>query len=156
LSRFGEWVDVVIDDVLPTKDNRLMYAKSSTPGEMWSSLLEKAYAKVSGGYSALEGGTIPEALEDFTGGIAETVSLSRHTSEDIWDLIVQSEQRGFPMACYIEVRSTDSRIVPRTPPELIPLSVSWKVGERGVIGQVNEDGLVLGHAYSIIGATEGP
>lgn len=52
---------------------------------------------------ALEGGTIPEALEDFTGGLAETVSLTRHTSEEIWDLIVESSHSAFPMACYIEV-----------------------------------------------------
>ncbi|XP_072286291.1 calpain-1 catalytic subunit-like isoform X2 [Pyxicephalus adspersus] len=130
LWRFSDWVDVVIDDKLPTKNNRLIYTKSNSRAEMWSALLEKAYAKVCGGYLTLQGGTIPEALEDFTGGIAETVSLSRHTSEDIWDMIVQSAHRGFLMACYIEVT------------------------ENGDIGQVNEDGLVLGHAYSILGAKE--
>ncbi|XP_040190394.1 calpain-1 catalytic subunit-like [Rana temporaria] len=130
LSQFGEFADVIIDDLLPTKNNALMYAKSSTKEEMWSPLLEKAYAKTRGGYSALEGGTIPEALEDFTGGLAETVSLTHHTSEEVWDLIVESLHSAFPMACYIEVSG------------------------HGKVGEVKEDGLVLGHAYSILGAKE--
>ncbi|XP_073454171.1 calpain-1 catalytic subunit-like isoform X1 [Aquarana catesbeiana] len=130
LSQFGEWLDVVIDDTLPTKNNALIYTKSNTLEEMWSPLLEKAYAKMRGGYLALEGGTIPEALEDFTGGLAETVSLTRHTSEEIWDLIVESSHSAFPMACYIEVSG------------------------HGEVGEVKEDGLVLGHAYSILGAKE--
>ena len=36
---FGEWIEIVIDDLLPTINNRLIFTHSTYKDEFWSSLL---------------------------------------------------------------------------------------------------------------------
>ncbi len=73
--RMGKWIDVVVDDLLPTENGNLLYAHSKTKNEFWSALLEKAIAKVNGSYESLTSGSLAEALVDLTGGVPETINL---------------------------------------------------------------------------------
>lgn len=126
--RFGRWVDVVIDDKLPTINKRLIFVHSNDPTEFWPALLEKAYAKVCGSYSDMNAGTPAEALVDFTGGVHITVDLSK-PPPNLWELMCRAGQSKSLMGCGTPQGATSENTV-------LP------------------NGLVEGHAYAVTGVKE--
>lgn len=71
----GEWVEVLVDDRLPTVHGRLAFLQSTNSDQFWPGLLEKAYAKLHGSYEALKYGTLLDGLADLTGGITESINI---------------------------------------------------------------------------------
>uniref|UniRef100_A0A182FBL2 Calpain catalytic domain-containing protein n=1 Tax=Anopheles albimanus TaxID=7167 RepID=A0A182FBL2_ANOAL len=76
----GEWLEVLVDDRLPTINGKLAFLQAQNSNSFWPGLLEKAYAKLHGSYEALKYGTLLDGLADLTGGITESISIKVDTS----------------------------------------------------------------------------
>ncbi|XP_063298014.1 calpain-8-like [Pelobates fuscus] len=107
--RFGEWVDIVVDDRLPTVNNALYYMTSETVTEFWSPLLEKAYAKANGSYRSLKGGFEEEALVDFTAGFCETFVLNEQ-DETFFQKIKDSLRSNLLITCTTPVSYNNTTV----------------------------------------------
>lgn len=121
--QYGEWVEVVVDDFLPTYNDHLVFMHSLSNNEFWSALLEKAYAKLHGSYEALKGGTTCEAMVDFTGGCAELYNL-QDPPRGIFTIMYKGFQRCSLKGCSLEP-------------------------DPNILEAKTDVGLVRGHAYSI-------
>ncbi|XP_078464470.1 calpain-9-like [Lampetra planeri] len=108
--QYGRWVEVVVDDRLPTQHGKLVYASSSARHEFWSALLEKAYAKVNGSYAGLRTGKIVEAMEDFTGGLGESHPVSPGDSTRLWSAVRSALAAKALVACFLKVTVNGSRV----------------------------------------------
>lgn len=151
--RDGEWVSTVVDDNLyllnndfrdynsdvydptgekarkyrlqcQTGSEALYFGHCSDPNETWLPLMEKAYAKIHGDYDAISGGWSGEAVEDMTGGVTTTISTKRVLRKDALWKDLAYNTGDFVFA--LSAMGTPSAT----------------------------SGVVLGHAYSILNATE--
>lgn len=152
--RDGEWVPAIVDDNLyltredfdqygdvydpsgrralrhrqryQTGSEALYFARCDDPNETWLPLLEKAYAKAHCDYAAIEGGWSSEGVEDMTGGVGTTIASSKILSKDkLWR----------------ELATSDSDFV-------------FALSAMGTGWDRTRNGLALGHAYSVLQATE--
>ncbi|XP_070685471.1 calpain-9 [Pempheris klunzingeri] len=119
--QYGQWEEVRIDDLLPTEDNNLIYLSSPDRHEFWSSLLEKAYAKLKGGYRALDMGFPHEAMVDMTGGVAEVLNIAS-LPRDLPAFLTNLLAKGALVNC---------------------------ANCKGLLEQRNELGIMFRHAYSL-------
>uniref|UniRef100_A0A8C9RWB1 Calpain catalytic domain-containing protein n=1 Tax=Scleropages formosus TaxID=113540 RepID=A0A8C9RWB1_SCLFO len=123
--RFGKWVDVVVDDKLPTINNTFIFVHPKTAGEFWAALLEKAYAKVCGSYSDMAIGYLSEAMLDFTGGVYVGFNL-RRPPPDLWDIMHRAVKHISLLGCLTpQGQKSGNAVLP--------------------------NGLVTGHAYAVTG-----
>nr|XP_023698913.1 calpain-3 isoform X1 [Paramormyrops kingsleyae] len=161
--RYGDWVDVVVDDRIPTFNNQLVFTKSEVRNEFWSALLEKAYAKLHGSYEALKGGNTTEAMEDFTGGVTEFYDI-KDAPKELYKIMKKALERGSLMGC-----SMDDTLGYSPPPDVLGPIIDKMItdAQKSKLGDTSggalvparletrtATGLVKGHAYSVTGVEE--
>ncbi|XP_053191095.1 calpain-9 [Scomber japonicus] len=127
--KHNQWLDVVVDDRLPSVRGQLVLLHSASNNEFWSALLEKAYAKLHGSYESLKGGSTLEAMEDFTGGVAEMYDTKK-APDNLFYIMKKALDKGSMMGCSIDISSSAESEAKTS------------------------SGLVKGHAYSITGLEE--
>lgn len=121
----GEWQIVIVDDYLPyDKDNDNAAFTQANGQEIWVLMLEKAWAKINGGYLNIIGGLSSDPLLALTGFHTRRVDTSIETNE-LWKTLQTADDHNSIMCC-------DS-----------------KANEEGL-----KRNLVKSHAYTLIGTHE--
>ena len=120
----GEWQILFLDDYFPYDPRKRTFAFARPHNnELWAMLLEKAWAKLNGGYSNIVGGIVSEPISALTGFPTEYLSHKNLEEEDIYSKIEEGDKEGTIMS-------------------------SASKGND----EVEARGLVQSHAYTLIGA----
>lgn len=90
-------VKVRVDADLPTRNGKLLYARSPSPRERWVSLIEKAYAQHRGSYEAIgNGGSAGAVFTALTGKPSSQTSVSPGQADRLFTRLEQHlRQRKF-------------------------------------------------------------
>jgi hypothetical protein len=139
----GEQQIVYVDDNFPVDENKQsVFCKVITDhgaSEFWPILLEKAYAKLYGGYIALEKGRPENALVDIWNGISEVISFD--TKE-----FIEMKNNG---VFWAKLKAWINRNY------LLAASSKKKMNKRSNHGEKPTDlGLIEGHAYAVLDVAE--
>jgi hypothetical protein len=85
---------------MQTGSRALYFAQCSDSNETWLPLLEKAFAKAHGDYSAIEGGFVGEGIEDLTGGVTSEVFATDILDKDkFWNEELMNVNKTFLFGC---------------------------------------------------------
>ncbi len=102
----GEWQEVVIDDRIPCDaSGKPAFGRNKEDNEMWVVLLEKAIAKMLGGYGALHFGFVEKGFTILTGGRAETLPVDNSSMDarvwktQLWETLVEFNRTNVLMGC---------------------------------------------------------
>ena len=121
----------------------LATSRAADPREAWVGLLEKAFAKLRGGYAKIAGGFVPHSLSALTGRPSEQLFLhgdKAHTAR-VLEQLRQAVEEGRPV-----VVSTYTRQTLRARSELRPGR-----DKRAYARAYERAGLMRGHAYAVWG-----
>lgn len=123
----GHWQIVIIDDYFPCfKSSKWPIFSKPHNNELWVMLLEKAWAKINGGYINIVGGWPNEVLETLTCFCNKSIdNQDPSEKDDLWEKILNADQNNHLITC-----ST--------------------INEK----YIEEMGLISGHAFTLISAEE--
>ena len=97
----GEWQIVFIDDYFAVNSKNkdsFAFAKPNNY-ELWAIILEKAWAKVNGGYSLIQGGWIREGFQVLTGFPSFVINHNKIKPRDLFEKLVAESKEKTLMGC---------------------------------------------------------
>jgi len=123
----GAPVIVTVDDRFPCSKespHRPLFGKPNGK-ELWSILIEKAWAKLFKGYTKIVAGAASEALENLTGAPSFFFDVDKQSDDEIWENLQLADRKKYVIGA----------------------------GSRDDVNQ-EETGIVSGHAYTVISVHE--
>lgn len=124
----GKWELVIIDDYFPSWKGKHIFASSNQKqNEIWTLIIQKAFAKLNGGYYKLEMGIIGEAFMTLTGApyLINNIKSDYESPSLVWNAIQSYLNKGYVIAVGIKPH-----------PDIQEAQ--------------KENGLIMGHAYSLL------
>ena len=98
----GDWKIVPVDDMFPINKNNGKPIFSDAPNKsLWGVFLEKAWAKVNGGYANIVIGYPREVFEAFTPFTTIPINVSRENKNSLWNNIKGADLSDCIMTCSI-------------------------------------------------------
>jgi hypothetical protein len=98
----GEWKIVPVDDLFPINKNNGKPIFSDAPNKnLWGVFLEKAWAKVNGGYANIVIGYPRDVFEAFTPFTTIPIEVSRENKDSLWNNIKGADLYDCIMTCSI-------------------------------------------------------
>lgn len=84
--RDGVWTPVITDAYFPSVSGKYFrFGRCRCNTALWVPLLEKAYAKLHGGYKVLKGGRCADAFYDLTGMPCVSINNRGQSRDETWD-----------------------------------------------------------------------
>ena len=123
----GEWKIICLDDYFPCdKTTKTPIFASSKSKELWPLFLEKAWAKVNGGYANIIAGDPRDVFQAFTPFAAVPIEIAKENKKTLWENIRDADAYNCIMTASID---------------------------EGVSGLV-QVGLLANHTFSLVSAFE--
>lgn len=129
----GEWNIVIVDDLIPLRKvyDKYYNAFVESKRNLWPILLEKAWAKVNGGYDKIDAGYPSDSFTVLTGVPSKDLEFLNVDKDEVWKQLLIYKKQG-NLICANSF--TSRKMANETFQKL--------------------NGLIEGHAYTLLGAYE--
>ena len=160
-----KWRYILVDDRIPcysvyneNQTKKPIFAHCRLSNEFWVPLIEKAYAKLHGSYTALVSGCIDDGLVDMTGLVSKKMVKENLVgkSEQLWELLKERSKLKFEGTIKTQTGKIVTAKIYTRNKSMMGCSVehNGKNKEMEVSIQGHKVGIIAGHAYSILDVFE--
>ena len=126
----GKFQRVIVDDYLPVNEKGDLIFARPNKNEIWCCILEKAWAKVNGGYVNIVAGWMHEVLECFTGYPSETFINTNTKERVLWEKLEFAHSKDCICSCSTKKDVGDTGLVGTHAYSIIGL---YKIESKGKI-----------------------